>query len=408
MKKMGIRQGFKKALFCIMLSLVLVGTGFSAEEYEMVDQWGGPQEDLLDRPTGMAVDAQGSVYVADLGKNCIKKFAANGTELMTINPPAGIETFKNPVDVKVDADGNIYVLDTWYMYINKFDGAGNFIKRWRNPEDPPIQTGRVNNLAVDKSAHVYATVTTYDDTYSVLKFDSAGAFITGWGPKGTADGEFSFAGGIGVDSKGSVYVADSARLLIQKFDSAGAFIAKWGGEQGVEPGQFRAPAYIAVDSSDNIYVADASRLDIQKFSSTGTFITSLAKKDIDDINPGIAVGPDGSVYASNQDMSRILKYQLKTGDDGDDGNDGGDDGGNDGGTACPAIAALGANSAELTRLRAFRDEILAANAAGRLFIRMYYASGPYLCGVMEQHPAVKTLLRRALQALSPAIAAAAR
>ena len=62
----------------------------------------------------------------------------------------------------------------------------------------------------------------------IQKFNSNGTFITKWGSKGTADGQFNFPDGIAVDSSGNVYVADDGNNRIQKFDSNGTFITKWG------------------------------------------------------------------------------------------------------------------------------------------------------------------------------------
>ena len=56
--------------------------------------------------------------------------------------------------------------------------------------------------------------------------DSQGGYITGWGDRGTADGQFDFGNGnrpeeffgsITVDDEGFVYVADVGNKRIQKF-----------------------------------------------------------------------------------------------------------------------------------------------------------------------------------------------
>ena len=39
-------------------------------------------------------------------------------------------------------------------------------------------------------------------------FDPNGKFVTGWGSNGSADGEFSFLLGIGIDPQGNVYAGD--------------------------------------------------------------------------------------------------------------------------------------------------------------------------------------------------------
>ncbi len=105
-------------------------------------------------------------------------------------------------------------------------------------------------------------MTTYTSTdlgnaeTAVQKFTSNGTFITSWGSTGLSDGQFINPSGIGVDSKGYVYVADyGENNRIQKFDSNGNFITKWG-STGTGDGQFINPADIAIDKVNNVYVVD--------------------------------------------------------------------------------------------------------------------------------------------------------
>lgn len=51
----------------------------------------------------------------------------------------------------------------------------------------------------------------------VQKFDSNGNFITKWGTLGTGDGQFSRPAGIGINSKGLVYVAETNNARVQIF-----------------------------------------------------------------------------------------------------------------------------------------------------------------------------------------------
>src|ERR1051326_8401149 len=98
------------------------------------------------------------------------------------------------------------------------------------------------------------------------------SFVSKWGSRGAADGQFNIPGGIAIDSSGNVYVADVLNHRIQKFSSDGRFITKWG-SFGAADGQFLGPSGTAIDTSGNVYVADTTANRIQKFSSDGRFIT---------------------------------------------------------------------------------------------------------------------------------------
>jgi DNA-binding beta-propeller fold protein YncE len=92
-----------------------------------------------------------------------------------------------------------------------------------------------------------------DSNARVVKFSKAGKFITAWGKKGTAEGEFDTPHAIAVDSHEQVYVADRSNSRIQVFDANGKFIADWK--------QFGRPSGVYVDANDMIYVADSQTVD---------------------------------------------------------------------------------------------------------------------------------------------------
>ncbi len=64
-----------------------------------------------------------------------------------------------------------------------------------------------------------------------------------------------------------------------------------------------------------------------------------------------------------------------------------------------ATAAFGEDAAELDAFRHFRDEALLPSAAGRLFVRAYYAVGPSLAAIVVARPALHRITRAALSAL---------
>src|ERR1035438_825726 len=65
-------------------------------------------ESFLSRPQGVAVDSAGALYIADTGKNRIRKVAPNGTQ--TTVPVA--DTLSSPIGVAVDGAGNLYIADS--------------------------------------------------------------------------------------------------------------------------------------------------------------------------------------------------------------------------------------------------------------------------------------------------------
>jgi uncharacterized protein (TIGR03663 family) len=84
--------------------------------------------------------------------------------------------------------------------------------------------------------------------------------------------------GVVVDSKNTVYVADTNNHQVHVFDAQGNFVRSLGGF-GSGQQQFFEPRGLAVDAQDNLYVADTWNARIVKFSPTGEWLASWGSGD---------------------------------------------------------------------------------------------------------------------------------
>ena len=82
----------------------------------------------FDNPSGVAIDTSGHVYVADTYSHLIRKIspegvvstlAGNGTAGTIVNGTAATATFSSPTGVAVDASGHVYVADINAHHIRK-------------------------------------------------------------------------------------------------------------------------------------------------------------------------------------------------------------------------------------------------------------------------------------------------
>jgi serine/threonine protein kinase, bacterial len=186
-------------------------------------------------PQGVAVDTSGNIYVADAGNNCIRKITPAGiTSTLAgalthgfTNGTGGVAQFSKPEGVAVDANGNIYIADAGNNVIRKitptgevstFAGSGAF--GYADGSGSAAQFSAPAGVAVDASGNVYVA-----DEYNarIRKITPQGIVTTiaGTGSFGFADGtgniaEFNYPAGVAVDAAGNIYVADANNNCVRK------------------------------------------------------------------------------------------------------------------------------------------------------------------------------------------------
>ncbi|MFP5213676.1 MAG: hypothetical protein ACLGPL_09875 [Acidobacteriota bacterium] len=157
-----------------------------------------------------------------------------------------------PTAVAVDPAGNVYVVDTDDNRVNKFDANGKLLAQWGVYGTGNGQFDSPSGVAVDETG---TNVIVDSGNGRIQKFTTGGVVLAKWGSYGTANGLFRYPTGVAVDLSGNVYVCDTGNDRIQKFSPEGVFSRKWGAT-GVADGQFHSPMDIALDLSYNIYITD--------------------------------------------------------------------------------------------------------------------------------------------------------
>jgi DNA-binding beta-propeller fold protein YncE len=175
----------------------------------------GYDETHLDRPADVAVTSRGEILIADgYGNNRIAKYSKEGKFLKQWGggpdePSDEDGKFQLPHAVLVDPEDKVYVIDRENRRIQTFDTEGNFLGKWTH-------LGYAWGFTLTRDGkHLFVTE---HDSEQVLKVSTEdGAILTRWGGQGRGPGQFDWAHGIAVDSKGAVYVGDTYGQRIQKF-----------------------------------------------------------------------------------------------------------------------------------------------------------------------------------------------
>ena len=167
----------------------------------------GDSEVLFNRPTDVAVNSRGEIYVADgYGNARVMKFSPTGTFLFSWgNKGSGPGQFDTPHAIIIDSRDRIYVADRENRRIQVFDAGGRFLAQWTGFQNP-------QGLSLGKDQSLYV-----GDTSRVVKLDLTGRVIGVFGTKGKGLGEMSGIHGLAVGRDGELFTAELLNWRVQKF-----------------------------------------------------------------------------------------------------------------------------------------------------------------------------------------------
>lgn len=232
--------------------------------------------------------------------------------------------FRYPTDLTIAPDGIIFVLskgfqlseqmerrDTGRIGKTTFDEhhLGDFAR-----QDFTWPGG----IALDSEGWVYATdehdnvVRKYDPD-GVVPYpgtDSVDERIAVWGESGSQPGQLNGPNGIAFDADDNLIVVESRSERVQKFTKDGQYISGFG-SSGSAPGQFRRPWGVTVDSGGHIYVADWGNSRVQKFTNEGEYVMTFGEEFGGELNhpANVAVDSQGDVYITDWGNRRVQVYE---------------------------------------------------------------------------------------------------
>jgi sugar lactone lactonase YvrE len=298
-------------------------------------------------PSAVAVDSNGVLYIADAGDSRIRKVGVNGiiTTIAGNGTPGFIDgidarraNLNQPSGVAVDAQGNIFIADTLNSRVRKVPAsgiistfAGNGMYKFGGDGGPASAAllNQPSDLVIDPKGNIYLSDTL---NHRVRKIDAAGSISTFAG-----NGFALFAGdggpavqaslnnpiGLAVDHAGNVFIADSQNNRVRKVDPNGIITtAVGGGSLGEGAPAAKAaldrPQFLAFDAAGNLYITELQTFRVRKVSTSGIFTTFAGNGSPDSsgdgrlatnagvsYSGGIAADSSGNIYFTEVYNGRV-------------------------------------------------------------------------------------------------------
>jgi NHL repeat-containing protein len=177
----------------------------------------GAQSDVFQRPSDVAWDAAGNIYVADgFGNARVAKFDKNGKFVKSWGQRGTAQgQFSTVHGIAIDAQGNVYVADSGNRRIQVFDGDGTFKTQFLNVGAPSALC-----LTPGPRQFLYSSNSNppedLDANGEIYKLDLDGRVVGKFGRAGKLPKEFGTANGIDCRSENDLYVAEVGNWRVQK------------------------------------------------------------------------------------------------------------------------------------------------------------------------------------------------
>jgi sugar lactone lactonase YvrE len=169
---------------------------------------------------GMALDIEGSLYIAIDQEERVLKWPANQTVAGGNGQGEALNQLSNPLDIFVDLNHSVFVLDYSNNRVMKWTVGANegvIVAGGNRQGNHTNQLDQPTSVIVDHMGTVYVTEIGNHRVVRWLKDAYDGSIIIGGRGVGNASDQLSRPNSLAFDRQGNLYVADSANHRIQMY-----------------------------------------------------------------------------------------------------------------------------------------------------------------------------------------------
>ena len=309
----------------------------------------------FNRPSGIARAADGRLFVADSFNNRIRVISADGATVSTYAGD-GVENFADgststarfsqPQGIAVAADGRLFVADSFNNRIRVISDDGTTVSTYAGDDAAAFADGSTTSarfatprgVAVAADGRVFVADT---DNQRIRVISADGATVSTYAGSGagfangsTSTARFAQPRGVAVAADGRVFIADTDNHRIRVISADGATVSTYAGD-GVQnfadgstsTARFDSPTDLVVTSDGRVFVADTNNNRIRVISADGAAVSTYAGSgaaaqtnepqesqtafDIDLSEPRrMTLAPDGSLFFTDTNSNRIRVIEV--------------------------------------------------------------------------------------------------
>ncbi len=307
-------------------------------------------------PSGIARAADGRLFIADTANHRIRVINADGTTVSTyagdgvqgfVDGSTSTARFHAPRGIALAADGRLFVADEGNNRIRVISADGATVSIYAGDGvsgfvDGSTSTARFrapSSVALAADGRVFVA-DTFSDRIRVISADGATVSTYAGSGFGFANGDATTAArfdgprGVALAADGRVFVADTVNHRIRVISADGATVSTYAGD-GVKSfadgstttARFDSPTDLVVTSDGRVFVTDTGNHRIRVISADGAYVStyagsgaaaqtnepqeSQAALDIDLSAPQrMTLAPDGSLFFTDSDSHRIRVIEV--------------------------------------------------------------------------------------------------